>query len=309
MSIIRKHHKEHYTTVDNSILEDTRLSWRAKGIAVFILSKPDGWSANINHIASQGTEGRDAVRSALQELAEFGYMKRTREQDDKGRYTTITHIADFPSFLRDGSTDERISGIYSNELLKTDILKTDTSADGGSIVNTESVNTNYITAPVVADNTIPFSYLQREQQAPRFIAEQEASSLQSPDATIENKATMRNEPSLRKKGAVLSESWRDLLMPVMVGHGDFALVSKQQWGNMRACAKQLQSAGASEDDVLGWWESVWCKGWPGLQDGKVKPAGMSQVLQGVGIWRASKPEPAQEAVASDEFQVIEEDME
>lgn len=114
-----------------------------------------------------------------------------------------------------------------------------------------------------------------------------------------------------KKKAVLSESWRDLLLPVMVGHGDLALVSKQQWGNMRSCAKQLQSAGATEQDVQGWWDNVWCKGWPGLQDGKVKPASMSQVLQGVGIWRertGGNQQAEQEDAAANDFLVIEEDM-
>lgn len=168
------------------------------------------------------------------------------------------------------------------------------SIEPSSIVNAIAYDEQ---SPQAGQAVLPLQQIEQEEKA--------ASPLQSPDATIENKATMRS----RKKPSVLTESWRDLLMRVMVGHGDLALVSKQQWGNMRACAKQLQSAGASEDDVGEWWENVWSKGWPGLQDGTVKPANMSQVLQGVGIWKASKQEAVQESVVSHEFQVIEEDME
>ena len=76
MSIIRIKKKEHpYVQVDKRVLEDSRLSWRAKGILVYLLTKPDGWTVKVADIWGKGQEGRGAVQACLKELEKHGYAQ------------------------------------------------------------------------------------------------------------------------------------------------------------------------------------------------------------------------------------------
>ena len=80
MPLIRGHHSfdDHFTQIPNDWLRDNRLSFKARGILAMIMSHREGWSLSINSIAAQNQEGKDAIRSAIQELEETGYLYRTQ---------------------------------------------------------------------------------------------------------------------------------------------------------------------------------------------------------------------------------------
>lgn len=56
---------------------DHDLSWRAVGVLTFLLSRPDGWTFYMGDIVGRHAEGREAVRTALRELEDAGYLDRT----------------------------------------------------------------------------------------------------------------------------------------------------------------------------------------------------------------------------------------
>ena len=70
-----------FTVVPNQILNDGRISFKAKGLLVFILSKPDHWRTPTSHLASIGPDGRQAIQSMMRELEQAGYVVRRRYQD------------------------------------------------------------------------------------------------------------------------------------------------------------------------------------------------------------------------------------
>jgi hypothetical protein len=92
--IIRTARKERYTIVDNRILEDSRLSFKAKGVLCYLLSRPDNWTESDDHLATIGLEGESAIRSALKELETAGYLQRKRRQNDKGLFEWEHYIYD-----------------------------------------------------------------------------------------------------------------------------------------------------------------------------------------------------------------------
>jgi hypothetical protein len=96
MEIIRGDHESHFTIIANDVMRDSRLSFRARGIHHFLLSFPTGWRIDSSAIARAGKEGRDAVRAALKELEECGYLIRQREQDERGRWSTRAYIKEIP---------------------------------------------------------------------------------------------------------------------------------------------------------------------------------------------------------------------
>jgi hypothetical protein len=86
MSIIHISKRENpYVQIDKRALEDNRLSWRAKGILAYLLSKPSGWKVNVKDIWNNGAEGRNAVQDCLVELQKIGYAKLITITGDQGK--------------------------------------------------------------------------------------------------------------------------------------------------------------------------------------------------------------------------------
>ena len=96
MSIVRTVKNTNYTTISNVILNDARLTWKARGIAAYLLSKPDDWRVNYEHLVSAAPDGRSAVLAAMRELEECGYISRYRFQGDDGRWRSEVVLHETP---------------------------------------------------------------------------------------------------------------------------------------------------------------------------------------------------------------------
>lgn len=91
MGIIRLP-KGNFTTIENSIFKDDRISLKAKGLFCYMLSKKDGWSFSSERIALDNNDGRESVRSGLRELESTGYLKRLKINDGKGQFEVEYHL-------------------------------------------------------------------------------------------------------------------------------------------------------------------------------------------------------------------------
>lgn len=88
---------DNFTVISNAVINDDRLSFRAKGLLIMLLSKPDDWHIRSEWIARHSPkEGRDAIRTAMRELAEVGYLVVEKFQDERGRWITIQTIYEEP---------------------------------------------------------------------------------------------------------------------------------------------------------------------------------------------------------------------
>lgn len=67
------------------VLNDKRLSLKAKGLYAYLFSKPDNWVFLIDVILSEIKEGRDAFYSGLNELIKNGYIIKYRERKESGK--------------------------------------------------------------------------------------------------------------------------------------------------------------------------------------------------------------------------------
>lgn len=87
MSIVRAPRgKPQFVKIQNTTARDRKLSFRALGVLVHVLSMPDGWTATIDDLTEMAIEGRDAIRTAVTELERQGYVERRRTRDGAGRW-------------------------------------------------------------------------------------------------------------------------------------------------------------------------------------------------------------------------------
>lgn len=99
MSIIRAPRASRdFTIIRNDVLRDDRLSYRARGLLAVILSRPDNWRTDAVGLQREGTEGREAIRSALRELEIAGYIVRQRLQDERGRWRQVAMVYETPTY-------------------------------------------------------------------------------------------------------------------------------------------------------------------------------------------------------------------
>lgn len=70
-----------YAIIDPYFLSDERLSWKAKGLLGYLLSKPSNWRVYVSDLVKRSKDGKDAVYSALRELEAAGYIERRQLRD------------------------------------------------------------------------------------------------------------------------------------------------------------------------------------------------------------------------------------
>lgn len=75
--VFRVHKTENYTIMSNHHLQDTRLTLKAKGLMSLMLSLPADWDYSAKGLATLSKDKEDAIRTALKELEEYHYLKRT----------------------------------------------------------------------------------------------------------------------------------------------------------------------------------------------------------------------------------------
>jgi hypothetical protein len=100
MSETFRAHRGGWVTLDNSAVNDERLSFRARGLLAYLLGRPPGWAFAADRIAKVSPrEGREAVLSALTELEAAGYVRRSRIRSACGQVRTITEVAATPDLM------------------------------------------------------------------------------------------------------------------------------------------------------------------------------------------------------------------
>lgn len=88
MARIRKDISNHVTIVDQQLVRDSSLSWKARGIFLYLWSQSEEWNFNELEVMRHATDGRDSLRTGLKELEEHGYLERERNRNGKGQVSS-----------------------------------------------------------------------------------------------------------------------------------------------------------------------------------------------------------------------------
>jgi hypothetical protein len=126
--------QSNFTILSNEILRDHRLSFRARGILVSVLSRPDNWRTSADSLANESVEGRGAILTALKELETCGYLERVKYQNEQGHWVSDSLIFDKPKYGKPTSAEPTsenptvLKELFNKNLEQVEITPSDINA-------------------------------------------------------------------------------------------------------------------------------------------------------------------------------------
>lgn len=139
---IKTKKEKNYTVLDNTFIKDTRLSWKAKGLMTYLLSLPDDWTIHLSEIEKHASDGKSALRSAINELKEFGYLKAEQKRENNRFAEMVYIIIENP--------DSPLTDFQQTENLQTENLNSENqtlqNTNNDKVLNKQSTDNN-ITKP------------------------------------------------------------------------------------------------------------------------------------------------------------------
>ena len=101
---------DHFTVIPNAWVRDPNLSRRARGLLAELLSHKEGWKVSTDSLWRAGPEGRDAVRKAVQELEDAGYLRREARVGESNKFDGLDYVLTDPDDVSAGETVDGLSG-------------------------------------------------------------------------------------------------------------------------------------------------------------------------------------------------------
>ena len=142
MAVIRVNNTKGFTVMSNYHFQDKEISLKAKGLLGLMLSLPSNWDYSVNGLVAIVKENKAAVQTALKELEEHKYLKRTRVQDESGRFDYIYDIYEKP-YDKLPWTENQCTDIQCTEVQCTENQpQINTNKQSTNKQNTKELNTN-----------------------------------------------------------------------------------------------------------------------------------------------------------------------
>ena len=139
MKVVKIEKKNNYIVVPNSILRDKRISIKARGLLIIILSLPPKWKLTVSGLVTVTGAGETAVRAGLRELEKYGYVQCTRARDSKGRIGCMDYI------IREVPLNEENPKVENPEVEKPEL-------ENLGVVSTDIVSTDIVSTNIVSTN-------------------------------------------------------------------------------------------------------------------------------------------------------------
>ena len=107
-TMIRVDKKTNFVVLNKDALQDVNLSWKAKGLLVYLLSLPDNWQIYIEELSAHAKDGVDSTASAIKELMKNGYITRERIRNEKGQLKNYIYtVHEVPVSIEDTDVEPK----------------------------------------------------------------------------------------------------------------------------------------------------------------------------------------------------------
>lgn len=91
LCIIKTHRNSKYSSISLTVEEDKNLSWGAKGLHTYLISRPPGWKVYFSELLARSIDGKKGLRSFIDELCAGGYLDWHQSKDEKTKRFTAIH--------------------------------------------------------------------------------------------------------------------------------------------------------------------------------------------------------------------------
>ncbi|MCU5745885.1 conserved phage C-terminal domain-containing protein [Staphylococcus sp. SQ8-PEA] len=104
-----------FVTVHKDFIHDSNISWKAKGILLYLLSRPDDWQIYETELEQHSTDGLSGLKSGIKQLEEIGYIQRNRKRDKSGRLNGYEYLVyEQPHHIRFSNVGKTVNGKTNN---------------------------------------------------------------------------------------------------------------------------------------------------------------------------------------------------
>lgn len=128
MAVFKIEKTNNYTVMSNYHLRDRNLSLKAKGLLSFMLSLPEDWDYSLNGLVSVLKEEETAVKTALDELKQYNYLKIEKmlpNQTESKRIEYIYNIYEQPIEIQGiENLGLEVQGVENQPQINTNIPNT-----------------------------------------------------------------------------------------------------------------------------------------------------------------------------------------
>jgi len=167
MATFRVNKTSDYTVISNYHLREKGMSLKAKGLLTLMLSLPENWDYSISGLASICAENETAIKTGLNELKKFGYLRISKIFPNKKRGNKkieyVYEIFEKPLDKRqkEQTTEEQTleSQVVENQGVENLPLESQAVENQGQL-NTKELNTNKLNTKEVS--TKEYTYVKNE---------------------------------------------------------------------------------------------------------------------------------------------------
>ena len=166
-SVCRVHKTANYTVMSNYHLQSRNLSLKAIGLLSKVFSLPDGWDYSIVGLTCICKENETAIKSALNELKEWGYLTVTKLMPSETKSGRIEYVYDFYEYSEKDTLSRESSSIQKAhtkkqevenlplEILQVEFLSTENQVQLNTKESiTKKQSTNYLINQSLTDDEI-----------------------------------------------------------------------------------------------------------------------------------------------------------
>ena len=130
--LVRRRRTRNYTNIDNDVFDDEWLIGHSLGVLTYLLSRPNDWEVQPEHLQKRFGIGRDRFQKIMRLLRKLGYARIEYEHDAKtGKFRNCGHvITDEPiEVQKDLFADQVASPEVAEAIEAADSAQADVIAD------------------------------------------------------------------------------------------------------------------------------------------------------------------------------------
>lgn len=133
-----------YVMIDRRPIENPDLSWGAKGVLSYLLSRPDNWTVRLRDLVKRSTDGTNKIRGYIRELVKAGHVHRVPQKDPQTHRITAWVLEVYELPFTSKATPPISIGVAFHEV------------ENRTLNNNDSINDtdlyNGANAPALSDN-------------------------------------------------------------------------------------------------------------------------------------------------------------